>query len=269
LQLKSFTDVTPNYQHIYLSPHFDDVVYSCGGTIGMQARSGQRPLVITIFAGVPPLLEMSSFALKMHTVMGFGSDVQAVIATRRKEDAHALEYLHADYLWLDYVDALYRGTPAYYTRSDMICGSVHPGDLEIERRLSQDLLMLYERLPHATWYVPLGVGLHVDHQLVASAASRLLHGGANIKFYEDFPYAKKACRLWKRLRQVGFTLHPVQVEVSEMLQARQQAAEMYASQIRLNFGSSEAMYKAMKAYTRRMYHWKMVHMERYWIYAQG
>src|SRR5437667_2328523 len=103
LQLKSLADVAANYQYIYLSPHFDDVVYSCGGTIGMQARSGQRPLVITVFAGVPPsALEISSFALKMHTVMGFGSDVQAVIAARRKEDADALEYLHADYLWLDY-----------------------------------------------------------------------------------------------------------------------------------------------------------------------
>src|SRR2546421_8348267 len=87
LQVKSFTDVTPNYQHIYLSPHFDDVVYSCGGTIGMQAHSGQRPLVITVFAGVPPSeLEISSFALKKHSAMGFDSDVQAVIAARRKED---------------------------------------------------------------------------------------------------------------------------------------------------------------------------------------
>ncbi len=264
MQLKSFTDVTPNYQHIYLSPHFDDVVYSCGGTIGMQGRSGQRPLVITVFAGVPTSLEISPFALKMHTIMGFGSDVQAVIAVRRKEDANALEYLHADYLWLDYVDAIYRGTPAYYTRNDLICGRVHPGDREIERRLSQDLLMLRQRLPHVTWYVPLGVGLHVDHQLVAAAAGCLLHSGANIKFYEDFPYARKVCRLRKRLRQVGVPLQPMQVEIAELLQVRQQAAELYTSQVKMNFGSSEAMYKAMKDYTRRMYHWKRVHVERFW-----
>jgi len=265
LQVKSLNDVTPNYQHIYLSPHFDDAVYSCGGAIGVQAHAGQRPLVVTIFAGIPSsTLELSSFALKMHNVMGFGQDAEPLIAARRKEDANALGHLHADYLWLDYVDAIYRGTPAYYTRNDLICGRVHPGDLEIGRRLAQDLLILYERLPHATWYVPLGVGLHVDHQIVTSAANQLLQHGANIKFYEDFPYAKKARRLRKRLKEIGITLQPVLLEISETLQLRQKAAEMYASQVKLNFGTMEAMYKAMKNYTRRVHHWKIVHMERYW-----
>ncbi len=33
MQLKSFDDITTRYRHIFLSPHFDDVVYSCGGTV--------------------------------------------------------------------------------------------------------------------------------------------------------------------------------------------------------------------------------------------
>ena len=53
LQLKSFDEITRDHRHIFLSPHLDDVVYSCGGTLGVQVSTGIRPLVITVFAGVP------------------------------------------------------------------------------------------------------------------------------------------------------------------------------------------------------------------------
>lgn len=36
---------------------------------------------------------------------------------------------------------------------------------------------------------PLGVGGHVDHQLVAEAGRRLMEGGTPVAFYEDRPYA--------------------------------------------------------------------------------
>ena len=269
MQLKSFDDITSNYQHIYLSPHFDDVVYSCGGTIGIQASSGQQPLVITVFAGVPSSeLKASSFALKVHRIMGFGQDAEVVVATRRQEDGNALTYLHADYLWLDYFDAIYRGTPAYYTRNQLICGKVHPIDCWIEKRLAQDVVTLHERLPNITWYAPLGVGLHVDHQLVSAAVGHLIRRGANVKFYEDFPYARRTWKLRKRLRQLGVTLKPISIEISEMLHIRQKAAEIYTSQVKLNFGNKETMYKVMKDYTRSIHSGKVVHIERFWAACQ-
>src|SRR5205085_7602655 len=36
---------------VFVSPHADDAVLSCGGTIGWLADAGRRPLVATIFAG--------------------------------------------------------------------------------------------------------------------------------------------------------------------------------------------------------------------------
>ena len=93
---------------------------------------------------------------------------------RRKEDASALDYLEVDYLWLDYLDAIYRGSPAYYSdRDQLIGGDVHPFDATLDRQLAGDLLALQERLPDAVWYAPLGVGRHVDHQIVCSAADQL------------------------------------------------------------------------------------------------
>lgn len=266
MQLKGFNDITPDYQHIYLSPHFDDAVYSCGGTVGVQASLGQRPLVITVFAGIPSSeLKLSSFALKMHKLMGFGQNAEAAIITRRKEDASALTHLGADYLWLDYLDAIYRGVPAYYTRRRLVSGKYHPGDLWVDWPLTQDLVALHERLPNVTWFTPLAIGRHVDHQIVFSAARHLMRLGAHVKFYEDFPYiVLRARALQKRLKELGNTLKPELAEVSEMLHLRQEAAEMYDSQVKLNFGNKAAMYKAIRDYTLRIYPSKMAHMERYW-----
>src|SRR5581483_1829330 len=105
LRLTSLNDITTKYRHIFLSPHFDDVVYSCGGTLGVQVSCGLRPLVITIFSGPPaPNQELSPLAIQEHRKMGVGVTQEPgyAIEVRQKEDAAALDYLQADYLWLDY-----------------------------------------------------------------------------------------------------------------------------------------------------------------------
>jgi LmbE family N-acetylglucosaminyl deacetylase len=267
LQLKSFNDITRHSRHIFLAPHLDDAVYSCGGTLGVQVSCGLRPLVITIFAGAPPPgTELSPFAQQIHKRMEFRQDigVEEVVATRRKEDARALDYLHADYLWLDYPDAIYRGIPAYYTQERDLISEVNPGDMWVDKQLAQDLVTLHERLPDAVWYAPLGVGRHVDHQIVCSAADRLIQRGANVKLYEDFPYVLRGGALEERIKELGGALEPAFVEMSEMLHLRQEAAEMYSSQVKLNFPDRQAMYQAMKDYTHGIRSTETVHLERYW-----
>src|SRR5947209_16460881 len=100
LQLKSIDDITTSHRHIFLSPHFDDVVYSCGGTLGVQVSVGLRPLVITIFAGVPDTsMTPGPLATQVLREMGFRpQEVQQAVLSRRQEDARALDYLHCDYL---------------------------------------------------------------------------------------------------------------------------------------------------------------------------
>ena len=270
LQLKSFDDITRTYRHIFLSPHFDDAVYSCGGTIGVQASVGLRPLVITVFGGVPsPTIELSPFAAQVQRTMGFRPNPQIAVTSRREEDARALDYLKTDYLWLDYLDAIYRGTPAYYMEENqLVGGEVHPGDLWIDRELAEKLVALHERLPDTVWYAPLGVGRHVDHQIVSSAIDRLIQRGANVKLYEDFPYVLREGALQVRQQEFGGTLEPAFVEMSEMLHLRQEAAVMYTSQVELNFGDRETMLRKMDEYSHGIRPVQTVHLERYWT-ARG
>lgn len=267
MQLKSLDDITPTYRHIYLSPHFDDAVYACGGTLGVQVSVGLHPLVITIFAGVPDN-SMTPGPLTSQVLRGMGfrpQELQQAVLTRRQEDARALDYLHTDYLWLDYLDAIFRGSPSFYTsESQLIGGEVHPSDLFIDRQLAERLVALHDRLPDAVWYAPLGIGRHVDHQIVSSAADRLIQLGANVKLYEDFPYVLQKGALEARLKEFGNTLEPALVEMSEMLPVRQEAAEMYVSQVAPNFGDKTAMFQAMENYTHSIRPVETVHLERYW-----
>lgn len=267
MQLKHLDEITTDHRHIFLAPHFDDAVYSCGGTLAVQASVGLRPLVITVCAGVPDHAILSSFAMDVHRRMGFSQDVKTAIQARRQEDAAAMEMLGVDYLWLDYSDAIYRGIPAYYPRESMLIGGeVHAGDRWIDEELAQLLVGLRQRLPDTVWYAPLGVGRHVDHQIVCSAADRLTRLGARVNLYEDFPYvAQRQDALAARLEELGNDMEPGLVEMSEMLHLRQNASAQYASQTAVHFGEQGALFQAIESYTHSIRPVATVHLERYWM----
>lgn len=268
MQLTSLNDIAPRHRHIFLSPHLDDVVYSCGGTLGVQVSCGLTPLVITVFAGIPKDdALLSPFARQQHRQMGASSTegAAAIMERRRREDAAALDSLGVDYLWLDYPEAIYRGDPAYYTtETQLIGGEVNPNDLWIDKQLSQDLLTLQNRLPDAAWYVPLGIGRHVDHQLVSSAADRLIQHGSTVYLYEEFPYVLQPKALDARLNELGGSFEPALVEMSEMLPFRLEAADLYTSQVQNTFANREEMHRLMSEYTHSLRPVETVYLERYW-----
>lgn len=267
MQINSLKEITKDSRHIFLSPHFSDVVYSCGGTLGVQASNGLYPLVITIFGGQPAEdWQPGPFAQDLQRRMQASNlSSHDLVATQRREDVRALSVVSANYLWLDYLAALYRGSPPYYTSNEEISGGdVHPSDAWIDRQLAQDLLEVSERLPDAVWYAPLGIGRHVDHQIVTSAVDRLVRHGAKVQFYEDFPAVLREGALEERLNELGGAMDPAYVEMSEMLPLRLEAADCYATQTTLNFADQATMHRSMENFTHGIRPVQTVHLERYW-----
>lgn len=265
MHLESVDDIIRDYRAIYLQPHFDDAVLSCGGAIALQTATGQRALVITVFGGMPRDTVMSPFAAQTLQRMGLGTDPRTAVGQRREEDGAALASLGADTLWLDYPDAILRGTPPYYTSDETLFGAVHPGDLGIDEQLADTLGKIHERAPLAAIYAPLGIGHHVDHQLVCSAADRLAQRKVNVKFYEDFPYVTNPGALVGRQRELGFAMEPEMVEISGLLRAKEEAVALYRSQVPQLFGTEDRMRQALRDYSsslRRAY--PGIAIERYW-----
>ena len=126
---------------IYLSPHFDDVAYSCGGLIWEQIRSGLEVEVWTICAGLPPAGEHSEFVQELHT--RWGLDVEEAVTHRRDEDMEAMRILGVRRRLFSVPDAVYRrhpktNEPLYSSWVDVI-GGLHPGDEATLRLLTLDL----------------------------------------------------------------------------------------------------------------------------------
>jgi LmbE family N-acetylglucosaminyl deacetylase len=267
--LKAIDDINHDYRHIYLQPHFDDAALACGGSMVVQVVTGQRVLVVTILGGAPPAgAPISAFAQQLLQRDGLGSNATEAVRRRREEDAAALGSLGADVLWLDFPEALYRGSPAYYTNNEALFGNVNPADLALDDQLASVVNDIHQRAPLAALYAPLGVGAHVDHQLVCSAADRLAQQKANVKFYEDFPYVTVPGALTARQKQLGIEMEPELVEISHQpFQQKQEALAQYRSQIATLFGTEEQMREKERAYSasiRRTY--PGIQIERYWVW---
>ena len=266
MQLTSLEQINQQYRHIYFQPHFDDAILSAGGTIRLQTGTGQRVLIVTVFGGVPPPgTQLSPFASQQHQRMGLGMDAAEAVRRRREEDLAAAEVVAADILWLDYAEAIYRGTPVSYLSEEALFGSVNAADLALDEQLAGVCLNIAERAPLAALYAPMGVGHHVDHQLCCSAADRLAQRKLNVKFYEDFPYVRRPDALESRQRELNIPMEPEMVEISGTIRAKEEAIAKYTSQVPMLFGGEEQMVAAVNDYAssiRRAY--PGIQVERCW-----
>src|SRR4051794_17082837 len=90
-----------------VSPHLDDVAFSCGGTLGVLRRAGWSVRVVTVFTAT--VLPLSEFALACQLDKDLGPDVD-YMALRRREDAQAMACLDVDRVeHLDLPEAPHRG----------------------------------------------------------------------------------------------------------------------------------------------------------------
>ncbi len=225
--LVSSLDAARSYDYIYIAPHLDDAVLSCGGQIAQQVDAGAAVLVVTLCAAQPaPDAVLSPFAQYLHAAWALGDDP---IAQRRKEDAQALALLGCDGLHLDQLDAPYR--VAAYGQRDAVFGVVAPDDPLIPA--AQTILrQLHTQQPAARFYVPLGVGQHVDHQIVCAAGLALHTAGGDVIWYEDAPYAATWLNaLERRLQTLADRFSPQVIEIGPVLTRKLRAIAAYGSQL--------------------------------------
>jgi LmbE family N-acetylglucosaminyl deacetylase len=171
--------------HVYLSPHLDDAVFSCGGLIARQTANDEKVTVVTICAGDTPVGELTPFAVELHRRWGGAG---SPIAARRAEDRMACGRLGASAVHLEVPDAVYRrdGGQPMYVDEPALFASLHPADSALIARLAA---LLEEKCPaQARLYCPSVLGGHVDHRLTRMAAERLARP---LWYYQDMPYAAR------------------------------------------------------------------------------
>jgi LmbE family N-acetylglucosaminyl deacetylase len=235
--------------HLFLSPHFDDAVLSCGGMIHKLTSAGEQVIVLTVMAGSPEPERMPDTPLiqELHARWGQGSDP---ISARRREDIDAIATLHAEVQHLAvWVDCIYRtsrsGQPLYPT-VESIFGEIARDD---QAAKLIPTVVLPQLANTRFLYAPLGLGHHVDHQIVRNWALELRkqNPALALKFYEEYPYSKDKTAAEQALAFFSTTAPPLQLEPDTVVltepdvDVKIKAIACYSSQISSFWESTEAM----------------------------
>lgn len=213
--------------HLFLSPHYDDAIYSCGGLIHQLAQQGESVLIFTIMAGEPllPLPETPVIA-DNHTRWQAG---QSPVMIRREEDQSAAEVVGAETLYNDLPDCIYRTHEgvALYPDEASLWGPVHADDPAVA--MLEILGLVYGSAE--TIYAPLAVGNHVDHQIVHNWA-QMLEKDYPVKYYTDYPYLRDPDAVEAALQRFSPSLRAEPITLGEAdMQAKIRAMTCYTTQI--------------------------------------
>ncbi|MEP7291761.1 MAG: PIG-L family deacetylase [Chloroflexota bacterium] len=179
--------------HLFLSPHLDDAILSCGGVIHRLGRNGERTIIVTAMAGDPQDAPIDSPVLQ--AIRAQWDEAVNPIATRRAEDAQAAHELNAQIYHLALTECAFRATLcgvgewiALYPQYDSPFQAINEAD-------DARLVLLETHLPFdgiTRIYAPLCVDDHVDHRLVRDWALVLTGSldAPQLVFYEEFPQAR-------------------------------------------------------------------------------
>jgi LmbE family N-acetylglucosaminyl deacetylase len=234
---------------IYLSPHLDDVVFSCGGLLWDQAVSGQRVSIWTICAGDAPAGPLSPFAKSLHARW---QSAQDSVAQRRSEDLAACRLLNVAYRHFPIPDCIYRMNHQdgvhLYASEESLFGPLNPSEAGLPAQVSH----LLDRVlsPKVQIICPLALGGHVDHRLVRAAAVKL---SRPLWYYADFPYL-----LEKEVRDFSVAtsdLEEMFLPISARgLEVWKRAVAAYASQTSTFWPDRPALEAAIENYYARSGH---------------
>jgi LmbE family N-acetylglucosaminyl deacetylase len=223
--------VAPKH-HVFLSPHYDDVALSCGGTASLLAHYGHRPTVHIIFGGGPSeSTALSDFARFQHHRWGLD---HAAVAVRREEETTAAELLGVSVEVQSYADAIYRGER--YIDDELLFGDPVPDERDMPMQIVAELLGRLHGRDSTRIYAPLAVGGHVDHRHAFQVGMELAGDGWAVWFYEDQPYALDRHLIEERIATAGdiqFLLE--EVDVSETWRTKIDAIMVYRSQLPVIF----------------------------------
>jgi len=225
---------------IYISPHLDDAILSCGGLIWEQTHAGTQVEVWTVCAGDPPDGPLSPFAEVLHAEWGIGRETTAF---RRKEDMAACRAVGARYRHLPVPDCIYRsaqdGTWLYDPNTLM--GEIHPADRPLVETVRTFLAASLK--PEDCLVCPLTVGGHADHRLTRAAVEALERP---LLYYADVPYVLNQPSALETLKS------GMQAEVRPVseagLRAWQEGVAAYVSQIGMLFENPEKMREMIRSY---------------------
>jgi LmbE family N-acetylglucosaminyl deacetylase len=231
--------VTSTRTALFISPHLDDVAFSCAGTLAALKAGGWSIVLATVFTRSVP--NPTGFALACQMDKGLAPEVD-YMALRRDEDAAfaSTPGIDADEVhWLDLEEAPHRG----YSSPAALFGSVVPGD-DIWRDVAVRVGSLVKTVNPDLLFAPQALGNHIDHRQTVRAVASL---GRPAFWYRDLPYTVRAP---EEAPPPGLPdgLMPMAVPVSDYLASKIASCCRYTTQLPFQFGGIERVGPTLTAF---------------------
>jgi len=182
-----------NKIRFFISPHYDDAIFSLGGYISMFPKDSY---IITVFGGAPnSLIQTNSW---WDTKCGFDSPLDS-IKTRKKENilaAHSLLLKNESIIDLNFIDKQYRSENSDTIAEEKIISE----ELEsvIKKVISLYPSVRYDLEIYGPFY-----DFHPDHKITKKVIEKIVFKikGLSTYFYEDIPYVFLPKRIFKKNKQ--------------------------------------------------------------------
>jgi LmbE family N-acetylglucosaminyl deacetylase len=198
---RSTTIPLPYLTELYMSPHPDDICYSCYGKVHKGERShrgsqGSSRLIVTVFS--------QSRCCNGHLGEELKQNVDDITKIRKDEDEAFASSVGCKLIQLGLSDSSARDE--FSRREELHIESKaeqakavkqHPTYAKVENALT-DILRWAVKCK-ATIYMPLGIGCHIDHLMTRVATESILEDirresvtsrlPVQVNYFEDLPYA--------------------------------------------------------------------------------
>jgi len=226
---------------LFISPHLDDVAFSCGGSVIAFGRAGWRVVVVTAFTASVP--SPQGFALACQLDKGLPGDVDYLAIRRREDEDFAARAGVAATVWLDLPEAPHRG----YDSATALFGAF--------ARVDDVAPVLADRLGRSVGaeqpdlvFAPQALGAHVDHRRVAEAVAAVADPGA-VRWYQDLPYAIRDPAARSPLAALD-DLREEPLDVTATIDAKGHAVAAYRTQLGFQFDGPSAAARRLRDHAR-------------------
>lgn len=190
--------------YLFVSPHLDDCVLSCGALL-TALRGTHQVTVVTLFTAAAP--GPVSLSARRYLRQCGARDAETLYRLRRDEDRAVLGRLGVEVVHLGLTEALFRRPqgmtrarrlasrclpelgltyPTY--RCHVVAGKPARSDEAVVRRAGDEITALVASRRPATVFLPIGLGGHVDHVIARSVGKRF---PSLAVYYADFPYSAR------------------------------------------------------------------------------
>ncbi len=224
---------------LFVSPHLDDVAFSCGGLAALLADAGWYTVMATVFTR--SVVPAQGFALACQLDKGLDAAAD-YMALRRDEDRDAARLLGlAECRHLDLPEAPHRG----YDSAPALFAGLLPGD-GVGGEVAARLRALQAELQPALVLAPQGLGNHADHLQVRAAVLDVVR--APVWWYRDTPYAIRHGEAGAPDALAG--LAAFAVPVGRAMARKLDAACAYCTQVGFQFGGADGTRAALRDFAR-------------------